>query len=298
MLPWQGDSVRDEAAAVQPRCLISSPAATGDPAAAPPAAPPAAFGKREREAFLPNAQRRISGGNTAFLKRQSRKTNPDKGSARSAAGGRRRHQQRQRGAPRPPPPPAPLRGLRRQDLALPFPWERSPGSPPPRFPRHLQRRERAPARGRRQTMRDPEAGGPGGPVGAVVPCPSPDAVGRRSRGLQELQNPPGSAPGSLAGAIRTFARLRPGERWQGRRRRRRRRLREDGCTRDSSGAVALLSERGVCDAILMQWWDLWLLWWHRNTARSVVSVTIKFAGSGHGRTEHVRVAVPAPRHLF
>lgn len=135
-------------------------------------------------------------------------------------------------------------------------------------------------------------------MGAVVPCPSPDAVGRRSRGPQELQSPPGSAPGSLAGAIHTFA--RPGAGVGAGRGGCRRWLEEDGFTRDSSGALVrpLLLGRGVRNAVLMQRWDLLLLWWHRSAARSVGSIAIKFAGSGHGRIEHVRVTVPALRRFF
>lgn len=74
----------------------------------------------------------------------------------------------------------------------------------------------------------------------------------------------------------------------------------DGFTRDPSGALAraTVSRNGGCNAILMQWWDLLLLWWHRNTARSVVSTAIKFAGSGYGRIEPVRVTVPAARQFF
>lgn len=47
--------------------------------------------------------------------------------------------------------------------------------------------------------------GAGGAVGAAAPCPSPDAVGRRSPGLQELQSPPGSTA-SLAGPLPISAR--------------------------------------------------------------------------------------------
>lgn len=193
---------------------------------------------------------------------------PDKGSALPA--GRRRHRGLRAAATRSQAP---------RTLGRTIPSGKPPDSPRPRLPRHLQRQERAPPC--RQC-----GSGPGRPLGAVVPCASPDAVGRRSRDYsprQAARPQPGWCNHTLA---------RPGAGASAG-------CQKDGSARDSSRALAraLLSGTEGCSAIRMQWWDLLLLWWHRNTARSVVSIAIKFAGSGHERIERVRVTVPALRHF-
>lgn len=88
MLPWQGDSVRDEAAAVQPRCLISPPAATGDPAAAPPPHLPRHSGNESGRLFCPTPRGESAGAILRFSNGRAEKQIQTKGAlALPRAGG-------------------------------------------------------------------------------------------------------------------------------------------------------------------------------------------------------------------
>lgn len=280
MLPWQSDRVRDGARALlQPRCPPGSRAAlrspaTGDPGQCPPSPhrapriPSASPGCETSAGRLFPTNRAGSAWATLRCSHPAQKSSPDKGSAR--CGGRRRHRGLRAAA---------KRSLAPRTLGFAVPLGTSPRLALTPLSLHLQQRQRAPPC--RQC-----GSGPGRRLGAVVPCPSPDAVGRRSRDYSPRQ----AARPQRGWCNHTLARPGAGASAGGE---------KDGFARDSSRALAraLLSGPEGCSAIRMQWWDLLLPWWHRNTARSVVSIAIKFAGSGHERIQRVRVTEPAPRHF-
>lgn len=265
MFPWHSDRVRDEplaAASLPARLRSRSPQpATGDPRAHP--ALPLPPGLRNRRPFpLGHSRAALRSSQPAQKGTATQRERPVRGQAAAPRAAR--------AAKRSPAPPT---------LGFAGPLGTSPGLALTPAPPASPAAERAPPCGHCGS-------GPGRPLGAVVPCPSPDAVGRRSRDYSPRQ----AARPQRGWCNHTLARPGAGASAG---------CHKDGFARDSSTALAraLLSGPEGCSAIRMRCWDLLLPWWHRNAARSVVSIAIKFAGSGHERIERVRVTVPALRRL-